>query len=148
MKQTVVVLFLLGSVLISPKHGQADVPMPCSTVLEAINEVYPNAKGAALVYKVKLTPSFPRTSLSIHANHLPPPTSLGAYDGFEGFAFIPNEISWRFRLYPTPIEGGPWSGKVDDITAELSSAQIEVRLSNSQTGVLGPAVLRSSRACR
>jgi hypothetical protein len=49
--------------------------------------------GVALVYKVKLTPSFPRTSISIHALYLPAPSSLGDYDRFEGFAFIPDEIS-------------------------------------------------------
>ncbi|SDP04273.1 hypothetical protein SAMN04487897_13234 [Paenibacillus sp. yr247] len=74
MKQIIVVLLILGCVLISPKNGKANVSMPCSTVLEPVNTGYANAKGVALVYKVKLTPSFPRTSISIHANHLPTPS--------------------------------------------------------------------------
>nr|WP_312886477.1 hypothetical protein [Paenibacillus foliorum] len=140
-----VALLILGSVIFSPKYGNANVSMPCSSVLEPVNIGYVNAKGIALVYKVKLTPSFPRTSISIHANHLPTPSSIGEYDGFEGFAFIQNEISWRFKLYPTPEEGGPtWAGRIDDITADLANSKIEVRLSNSKTGKLGPVVLESN----
>ncbi|UJF31445.1 hypothetical protein [Paenibacillus hexagrammi] len=145
MKQMIVVLLLLGSVLMSPKNGYALASMPCSSVLEPVNAGYANAKGAALIYKVKLTPSFPRTSISIHATHLPTPSSIGEYDGFEGFAYIQNEISWRFKLYPTPEEDGPtWAGRFDDITANLANSKIEVRLSNSKTGQLGPAVLGSN----
>jgi hypothetical protein len=144
-KQIIVVLLVLGSVLISPENGKANVSMPCSSVLEPENTGYANAKGVALVYKVKLTPSFPRTSISIHASHLPTPPSFGDYDGFEGFAFIQNEISWRFKLHPTPEEGGPtWAGRFDDITADLANSKIEVRLSNSKTGKLGPVLLASS----
>jgi hypothetical protein len=145
-KQMIVALFIVGSVLISPENGKANISMPCSSVLEPVNKDYVNSKGVALVYKVKLTPSFPRTSISILANHLPNPFSLGDYDGFEGFGFIENEISWRFRLYPTPDEGGRpvWAGRFDEITADLANSQIEVRLSNSKTGRLGPVVLTSS----
>lgn len=145
MKQNIVVLLVLGSVLLSPEIGKANVSMPCSSVLEPVITGYANTKGVALVYKVKLTPSFPRTSISIHATHLPAPSSFGEYDGFEGFAFIQNEISWRFKLHPTPEEGGPtWAGRFDDITADLANSKLEVRLSDSKTGKLGPVVLASS----
>ncbi|RXT02819.1 hypothetical protein [Ammoniphilus sp. CFH 90114] len=145
MKQIIVSLFILVAVFIAPITGKADIPMPCSSVLEPINSGFPNAKGAALVYKVKLTPSFPRTHISIHVTHLPSPSSFGDYDGFEGFAYIQNEISWRFKLYPTPEEDGPtWAGRIDIITADLTNSHIQVRLSNSKTGKLGPAVLTSS----
>jgi hypothetical protein len=140
-------LFIVGSVLMSPKNGKADISMPCSSVLEPVNRDYVNSKGVALVYKVKLTPSFPRTSISILANHLPNPFSLGDYDGFEGFVFIKNEISWRFKLHPTPDESGRpvWAGRFDEITAaDLANSKIEVRLSNSKTGRLGAVVLTSS----
>lgn len=144
MKQIIVALLVLGSVLLSPENGKANVSMPCSSVLEPVITGYANAKGVALVYKVKLTPSFPRTSISIHASHLLTPSSFGEYDGFEGFVFIQNEISWRFRLHPTPEEGGPtWAGRFDDITADLANSKLEVRLSNSKTGKLGPVVLAS-----
>jgi hypothetical protein len=144
-KQIIAALIISGSALVSPEDGKAKVSLPCSSVLEPVNTDYANEKGVVLVYKVKLTPSFPRTSISIHANHLPTPFSLGEYDGYEGFAFIPNEISWRFKLYPTPEIGGPtWAGRFDEITADLANSKFEVRLSNSKTGKLGPVVLESS----
>ncbi len=145
MKQIIIVLCILCTVLITPHNGKADISMPCSTILEPVNIGYANAKGVALVYKVKLTPSFPRTHISIHATHLPAPSSFGDYDGFKGFAFIEGQISWRFKLHPTPEEGGPtWAGRIDVITADLSKSRIEVRLSNSKTDKLGPPILASS----
>jgi hypothetical protein len=122
MKQHVSVVLLFGTVLISPTQTKAvtSVPIPCGLVLNSVNNGYSNAKGVALVYKVKLTPSFPRTSISVHAIHLPDPLTLGYYDSYEGFAFIPDAISWRFKLYPTKEEYSPtWAGRFDDITAEL-----------------------------
>jgi hypothetical protein len=150
MKKMMVVVLMVGSVLVQPVQSDAEVPMPCSAVLESVVADQTNAKGAAIVYKVKLTPSFPRTSISIHANHLPVPSTAGDYDGYEGFAFIPNEISWRFKLFPTPEEGGPtWAGRIEDITAELTNSTMEVRLSNSKTGKLGPVILRNTmNACK
>src|SRR5690606_26123904 len=111
-------------------EASTDPTFPCSLVLEPINKQDYNAKGVALLYKVKLTPSFPRTSLSIHALHLPDPTTLGNYDTYEGFAFIKNEISWRFKLYPTPeVDGPTWAGRFDDITSTMNDAVIQVRSS-------------------
>jgi hypothetical protein len=144
MKQFVLVLFLLGSVVLSPTQTKAisPIPIPCSLVLKPVNNSHTNAMGVALVYKVKLTPSFPRTSISIHALHLPAPSSLGDYDSFEGFAFIPDEISWRFKFYPSPEEEDPtWAGRFDSITAELENIHIQVRLSNSKTEKLGSVIL-------
>lgn len=145
MKLIITVLIISSIALVTPETGIADVSLPCSSVLEPVNTGYVNEKGVALIYKVKLTPSFPRTSISIHTNHLPIPSSIGEYDGYEGFAFIPNEISWRFKLYPTPEIGGPtWAGRFDEITSDLANSEIEVRLSNSKTGKLGPVVLHNS----
>lgn len=150
MKKMMVVVWMVGSVLVHPVQSDAEVLMPCSAVLESVVADHVNAKGAALVYKVKLTPSFPRTSISIHANHLPVPSAAGDYDGYEGFAYIPNEISWRFKLFPTPEEGGPtWAGRIDDITADVTNSTMEVRLSNSKTGKLGPVIVRNTmNACK
>ncbi|NOU64820.1 hypothetical protein GC096_12355 [Paenibacillus sp. LMG 31461] len=150
MKKMMVVVCMVGSVVVHPVQSDAEVLMPCSAVLESVVADQVNAKGAALVYKVKLTPSFPRTSISIHANHLPVLSATGEYDGYEGFAFIPNEISWRFKLFPTPEEGGPtWAGRIDDITADVTNSTMEVRLSNSKTGKLGPVILRNRmNACK
>ncbi|CAN7543076.1 hypothetical protein LJR153_003917 [Paenibacillus sp. LjRoot153] len=150
MKKMMLVVLIVGSAMISPVQVKADVSMPCSAVLEPVTTDNANAKGAALVYKVKLTPSFPRTSVSIHANHLPVPSTAGDYDGYEGFTFIPNEISWRFKLFPTPEEGSPtWAGRIDDITADITNSTMEVRLSNTKTGKLGPVILRNTmNACK
>jgi hypothetical protein len=144
MKKFILVVILFGSLLFCPMQTKAVLSnsSPCSLVLKPVNHSYTNAMGTALVYKVKLTPSFPRTSISIHALHLPVPSSLGNYDGFEGFAFIPDVISWRFKLYPSPEEDDPtWAGRFDSITAELKNVHIQVRLSNSKTEKLGPVIL-------
>ncbi|MBS4205030.1 hypothetical protein [Lederbergia citrea] len=147
MKQFILVLILLGAIIVNPNMPKADTAksLPCTLVLEPVKKGYPNAKGAALVYKVKLTPSFPRTSISIHAIHLPEPATFGKYDIFEGFAFIPNEISWRFKLYPSSEKEDPtWSGRIDEITAAMKNVKIQVRPSNSKTDKLGPPVLSNS----
>ncbi|GAA0593720.1 hypothetical protein GCM10009001_07370 [Virgibacillus siamensis] len=144
MKQFILVLLLLCSVISSPSQIKADpeISMPCSLVLNSVNSNYDNAKGVALAYKVKLTPSFPRKSISIHALHIPEPSTFGNYDTYEGFAFIPDEISWRFKLYPTTEEGGPtWAGRIDGITEELKGVTVQVRPSNSKTEKLGSAIL-------
>jgi hypothetical protein len=140
-------LIFLGIFLVNPENAKSEISpfLPCSLVLETVNPSYVNSKGVVLVNKVKLTASFPRTSISIHANHLPKPSSFGEYDGFDGIAFIQNEISWRFRLHPTAEEGDPtWVGRFEDITADLANSKIEVRLSNLKTGKLGPVVLASN----
>ncbi|MGG3574496.1 hypothetical protein ABES80_18870 [Bacillus gobiensis] len=144
MKQFVLVIFITAAVIIYPIQINA-ITMPCSMVLEPVDNSLINAKGAALVYKAKLTPSFPRTSISILAVHLPQPSSFGDYDSFEGFAFIPDEISWHFRLHPTPEINGPtWAGRFDSITAEMKNVEVQVRLSNSKTEKLGPSILTNS----
>jgi hypothetical protein len=115
---------------------------PCSLILEPTSIGTNNTKGVALIYKVKLTPSYPRTSISIHALHLPTPSSQGDYDSYEGFAFIPEEISWRFKLHPTPeVDGPTLAGRIDDISATLNNTTVQVRLANSKTNKLGPAIL-------
>jgi hypothetical protein len=122
MKQIVLSLFLFGSAVFSPMQTKAasSVSVPCSLILKQVDSGYPNAMGAALVYKVKLIPGSPRTSISIHALR-------------------------RFPLYPTPEKDGPtWAGRLDSITAGLENVQVQVRLSNTKTGKLGPAILANS----
>lgn len=152
MRQFILVLVMCMTIIVSQYQVQASssASLPCSVILNPLNNADKNAKGVALVYKVKLTPSFPRTSISIHGIHLPNPSTLGDYDTYEGFAFIPDEISWRFKLYPSEEEGSPtWAGRIDDITAEMKGVQIQVRLSNSKTDKLGPPVLTNSiKACK
>lgn len=134
---------LLVTFLLSPTPTNA-IELPCSLILEPIDKNLTNSKGVAIIYKVKLTPSFPRTNISILAAHLPKPDSLGDYNTYEGFAFIPNEISWRFKLYPSKDIDGPWAGAIDDITAEMKNVNVQVRLSNSKNNKLGPAILTNA----
>ncbi|GKV67094.1 MULTISPECIES: hypothetical protein [unclassified Sporosarcina] len=125
-------------------NGQSDaITEPCGIILNATDKRLANAKGVALIYKVQLNPpSFARTNISILAVHLPNPSSYGDFDSYDGYAFIPNEISWRFKLYPTQEEGGPsWAGRFDLITAEMMNVEVQVRLSNSKTDKLGPSIL-------
>lgn len=145
MKNFIMVISLIVTFAIYPTQANA-ITMPCSVVLEPVDKTLLNTKGTALVYKVQLyPPSFARTNVSILAVHLPSPSSYGNYDSYEGFVFIPNEISWRFKLYPTPEENSPtWSGRFDSITADLENASVQVRLSNLKTEKLGPIILTNN----
>lgn len=117
MKRFILVLSLLSIIVAYPIQTNAR-PMPCSVTLEPVDKNLKNAKGVALIYKVQLNPpSAARTNISILAVHLPAPSSFGNYDSYEGFATKPGEISWRFKLYPTPEEESPsWAGRIDTIS--------------------------------
>jgi hypothetical protein len=138
------VIALYAIFILQPIETNA-ITLPCTMVLKPVNQNLENAMGAALVYKVQLNPpSFARTNISILAAHLPNPSFYGNYDSYEGFAFIPEEISWRFPLFPTAEEGGPtWAGRFDLITAKMKNVQVQVRLSNSKTEKLGPSILNN-----
>ena len=129
MRQFIVALVICMNIVVNPYEAQASTSasLPCSVILNPLNKADKNAKGVALVYKVKLTASFPRTNISILGVHLPDPNTLGNYDTYEGFAFIPEKISWRFKLYPSEEDDGPtWAGRIDIITAEMKGVQIQV----------------------
>lgn len=150
MKQFVLVMFIVCIFGIYPSYSNATT-LPCSMVLEPIDKHLTNSKGTALVYKVQLRPpSMARTNISILGVHLPEPSSYGNYDSYEGFAYIPDEISWRFRLYPSPEKDSPtWAGKFDEITANMENVEVQVRLSNSKTEKLGPGILRRNiKSCK
>ena len=150
MKQFVLVIFIVCIFGIYPSYSNATT-LPCSMVLEPIDKHLTNSKGTALVYKVQLRPpSMARTNISILGVHLPEPSSYGNYDSYEGFAYIPDEISWRFRLYPSPEKDSPtWAGRFDEITANMENVEVQVRLSNSKTEKLGPGILRSNiKSCK
>ncbi|MGM7701416.1 hypothetical protein ACSVDE_06785 [Pseudalkalibacillus sp. Hm43] len=145
MKRFIVIVLLL-SIFLFPLEAIA-LSMPCSMVLKPNEPDHlKNAMGSALIYKVQLNPpSFARTNISILAVHLPDPAFFGDYDRYEGFAYIPEEISWRFTLYPTPEDDAPtWAGRIGLITAEMKNVFVQVRLSNSITNKLGPSVLSNS----
>lgn len=150
MRRFAFIIFLAASFFLSPPYTSA-ATLPCSLILEPVDKSLVNAKGAALIYKVQLQPpSFARTNMSILAVHLPNPSAYGNYDSYTGFAFIKDEISWRFRLYPTSEENGPtWAGRLDLITAEMKNIEIQVRLFNSKREKAGPVILANNTvSCR
>ncbi|MCM3761187.1 hypothetical protein M3212_10380 [Alkalihalobacillus oceani] len=151
MKQFVLVILTVSFLVICPSYSKA-ITTPCSMVLNPIDKELKNTQGVALVYKVQLRPpSFARTNISILGVHLPEPSTYGDYDSYEGFVFIPEEISWRFKLYPTPEQESPtWAGRFDEITAEMGeNVVVQVRLSNSKTEKLGPIILESNiKSCK
>lgn len=147
-----------------PAHGQEppEAVYLCTVYLKPVREM-PNAQGMALITKVQrafdpsaASPIRERGSIGVYADWMPPPSSFGDYDQFEGFVQIPGVISWRLKLYPIQEEtpswfgGTPWAGKFDEITAKLPpDTRIEVRLSNSATGKLGAPVLHGTlQGCR
>ncbi|MGQ9007586.1 hypothetical protein ACTXHP_05045 [Bacillus stercoris] len=141
MKRFILVISLMSIIVANPIEANAS-QMPCSVVLEPVDKNLKNAKGVALIYKVQLNPpSAARTNISILAVHLPQPSSYGNYDSYEGFASKPGEISWRFKLYPTPEDSPSWAGRIDSITSEIKNVNVQVRLSNARTEKLGPSVL-------
>jgi hypothetical protein len=145
MKQFIFGIFIVLTFCIYPLHSKA-ATFPCSMVLEPIDKKLENAKGTALIYKVRLRePGFVRTNISILGVHLPKPSSFGNYNSYEGFAFKPSEISWRFGLYPTPeIDSPTWAGRFDEITAKMENIEVQVRLSNTKNEKLGPPILRGN----
>ncbi|HET7579673.1 MAG TPA: hypothetical protein VFK33_10360 [Bacillales bacterium] len=145
----------------SPGIAQAQtapqVSYPCSVVLQPVRDI-PNALGTALIAQVKKpytdSPTSPvrqRQSVGIYADWLPLPSSFGDYDQYEGFAQIPDVISWRFKMYqieesvPSWFGGTPWVGKFDEISSGLpENTLVQVRLSNSDTNKLGPVILQNT----
>jgi len=149
MKKWLIMMNVLLVVLILPVRTEAapqGTEYPCSLILNAKPDLPVNARGVALAYRIILDTGGERTSLSIHAQYLPDPSTLGSYDRYEGFARVAGEISWRFPLYPVPAAiGNPtWAGRIDDISGPLERAVVQVRLSNSATDALGPAVLENA----
>ncbi|MCS0787531.1 hypothetical protein NX021_05055 [Cytobacillus firmus] len=149
-------IFITISVSQSYAYAQS-LSYPCSIVLEPVHEI-PNISGTALMTKVKKpytdqpgSPVRERTGVGIYADWMPQPSAFGDYDQYEGFGQIPGVISWRFKMYPIKEDqpswfgGSPWVGKFDEISAELYAETIvSLRLSNSRTNRLGPAVLQST----
>jgi hypothetical protein len=154
---TALLALFFSCLVVAHAQTTTEVSYPCSVVLHSVKGI-PSAQGTALITKVKKpytsSPSSPireRQSVGIYADWLPSPSSFGHYDQYEGFAQIPGEISWRFKMYPVKennpswFGGNPWVGKFDEISAKIpKNAIVEVRPSNSKTEKLGPAILQNT----
>ncbi|MFO1445086.1 hypothetical protein KDN24_18170 [Bacillus sp. Bva_UNVM-123] len=155
----VLILFYSGA---SQAQTLPQVSYPCSVVLQPVRDI-PNALGTALIAQVKkpytdsqTSPLRIRKSVGIYADWLPFPSTFGDYDQYEGFAQISGIISWRFKMYlvkeapPSWFGGTSWVGKFDEISSELpENTHVQIRLSNSKTNKLGPAILQNTlNRCR
>ena len=140
-------LFSLIFVLVilpSQTHSENKVEEfpPCLAILEPTKNIPKNARGVALIYNIERKFNDERTSLSVHALHLPKPSSFGDYDGYEVLAYIPKEISWIFSLSPLTKYGETtWAGNLDEVSPVMRPTRIKVRAVNTTTKETGPIVL-------
>ncbi|HEY4551816.1 MAG TPA: hypothetical protein VIG80_01355 [Bacillaceae bacterium] len=138
---------ILAAFMIMPVSVKAGEPIaPCAEILGPTKDAPLNARGVALMYHIKRELNDERTSLSVHALHMPKPSAYGDYDRYEVLANIPNVISWRFNL--TEYAESAWAGKLDEISGGLKPSRIQVRTINSRTNRTGPVVLQKSVDCR
>jgi len=161
-KASLILFFFLGVqpettwALNAPKQQRVNVSYPCTVVLKPVKPI-PNAVGAAVISRVKQkytdTPTSrwrERESVSIHADWMPEPSTLGDYDSYEGFAQVPGQISWRFPMFQSPVpqgfwQGTTWVGKFPEISYGIpTNTVVQVRLANSKTNKLGPVVLENT----
>jgi hypothetical protein len=144
MKKLLYSLIFVLVILPSQTHSDNEIEElpPCAAILEPTKNVPGNARGVALIYNIEREFNDERTSLSVHALHLPKPSSLGDYDGYEVLAYIPKEISWIFSLSPLTKHGETtWVGKLDEVSPIMRPSRIKVRTVNTTTKKTGPIVL-------
>ncbi|GKU84004.1 hypothetical protein [Niallia sp. NCCP-28] len=143
-------VFCVFALLLSPINSESKTEQfsTCSEILEPVTDISKNAKGVALIYNIERKFNDKRTSLSVHALHLPNPSSYGNYDSYEVLAYIPEEISWVFRLHPmTEHKETIWVGKEEEISFEYKPIRIKVRTFNTATSKSGPVVLQKNITC-
>ncbi|PIC64061.1 hypothetical protein CSV79_08360 [Sporosarcina sp. P13] len=136
-------IFVLVILPLQPhSENKVDELPPCSAILEPTKNIPKNARGVALIYTIERKFNDERTSLSVHALHLPKPSSFGDYDGYEVLAYIPEEITWTFSLSPITNYGETtWVGNLDEISPTMRPTRIKVRTINTVTKKTGPIVL-------
>lgn len=146
MKRFILVIPLLAAVIASPTQMKAS-PMPCSAVLEPVNQKLKNAKGAALIYKCSYTRQVLQERiwvflLSTFLSHLLMEATTVMKDLPPKQGRSVGDLNY-IRL-PRKSESPNWAGRVDSISAEMTNVKVQVRLSNSKTQKLGPSVLTNN----
>ncbi len=146
MRKIFLPVFIVLAIFPSITHSESKFEQfpPCTEILEPTEGVSENTKGVALIYNIEREFNDKRTSLSVHALHLPEPSRFGNYDSYEVLAYIPREISWTFPL--TQYENN-WVGKWDEISETMRPTQIKVRAINEKTNRFGPIVLEKTVTC-
>ncbi|WP_332634795.1 hypothetical protein [Halalkalibacter flavus] len=140
-----VFITLAISPLITYAESEFKPSPPCTVILEPTEGIPENAKGVALLYNIEREFNDKRTSLSLHALHMPNPSKFGDYDSYEVLAYIPDEISWTFKLN-NYLENN-WSGNLDEISPTMRPTRIKVRTIKSNTNKSGPIVLERNVSC-
>jgi hypothetical protein len=131
-------LLILTLCILYPTTIEA-MSLPCSLPLEVTDKDYIDAQGSALLKTEN------STNLSVLGINLPDPETLGDYDSYEGFAFIPDVVSWNFRLHPTKeANSSNWIGSYDVNVSEVANIEVQIRLSNSRTDNKGPVILTNN----
>ncbi|WP_332645996.1 hypothetical protein [Lysinibacillus sp. 54212] len=144
MKKLLFNLIFVLVILPSQTHSENIVEEfpPCSAILEPTKNIPNNARGVVLIYNIERQFNDERTSLSVHALHLPKPSSFGDYNAYEVLAYIPKEISWIFTLSPVTKYGETtWAGNLDEVSPGMRPTRIKVRTVNTATKKTGPIVL-------
>jgi len=140
-----------GEVIRIPREDSSapaqQLSMPCCALLLRANQnVLPDAAGTALVQRLEqLRPG--RTSITIVAHGLPEPSNQGNFNSYEAIAFVPNVITWRWRLYPTTETPPTWSGTFSEITLSITpQTVVQVRPVNLSTNQAGLPILANTIA--
>ncbi len=147
MRKIFLSVFIVLVIFPSITHSESNFEQfqPCTLILEPTKDIPDNTKGVALIYHIEREFKDKRTSLSIHALHMPEPSRFGDYDSYEVLAYIPKEISWTFLL--TQYAENNWAGIWDEIAATMRPTQIKIRTINTKTKRIGPVVLEKKVSC-
>lgn len=79
------------------------------------------------------------------AHDLLDPSHYGPFDSYEGLAYIPNVITWRWPLDETAEVVPTWAGSFTEITATLTErTHFQIRPVDLSTGSSGPVVLSAT----
>ncbi|MBM7647850.1 hypothetical protein JOC78_000790 [Bacillus ectoiniformans] len=146
LKKTAKILIVCTLFLIIFNKVEADqMSMPTKDSLYLLQDAKGksgNSKGAAMVSDIHLNKKDWRTSISVHAIHLPDPEIYGMFNGYEAVAYVPDEILSSFPLQKIHLKKDQiWAGKNEDHSADIRPSKIEIRPYHSSTGEYGPAVL-------
>jgi hypothetical protein len=147
MRKIFITLFIVLAIFPSITHSESKIEqfLPCTVILEPTKEFPDNAKAVGLIYNIEREFNDKRTSLSIHALHMPEPSRFGDYDSYEVLAYIPKEISWTFPL--SQYAENNWAGIWDEISANMRPTQIKIRTINTKTKRFGPVILEKKVSC-
>lgn len=147
MKIIILIIFFALTNVPTLTYAETDLKQltPCTEILSPVKGVSENTRGVALIYNIEREFNDQRTSVSIHAVHMPDPSRFGDYESYEVIAYIPNEISWTFPLIQ--YEKQNWAGRWDEISATKRPTRLKVRVFNSKTNIPGPVILEKNISC-